>query len=117
MLAAVLLTGCQGGGAQGAASAVPDGRAVYAARCAKCHGESGQGGVGPRLVPGDRLGGHGTAQGLYDYLARAMPGDAPASLPADQYWAVVNYLVVTNGFAAEGTVVGPGNASDIRLTP
>src|SRR5437899_2492482 len=31
---------------------VADGRALFAARCARCHGERGQGDVGPTLVGG-----------------------------------------------------------------
>jgi len=106
---------CQSGEAQEQRSA-PDGRAVFVARCGKCHGQNGEGGVGARLVPGDRLGGYGTAQGLYDYVSRIMPFDAPGTLPTDEYWAVVTYLATTNGFADEGTVLGPDNASGVRLT-
>jgi mono/diheme cytochrome c family protein len=31
--------------------AAPDGAALYATHCSKCHGAGGQGGIGPRIKP------------------------------------------------------------------
>lgn len=40
-------------GASATRSAEPDGMALYAAQCSACHGEEGEGGIGPQLRPND----------------------------------------------------------------
>jgi mono/diheme cytochrome c family protein len=42
---AVLLSGCGGGTAD-----VKAGGTIYAAQCARCHGDNGEGGAGPSLI-------------------------------------------------------------------
>jgi len=60
-IAALVLTACGGGGASGGSSPYPRGqqandpelragRTVYVANCARCHGTSGEGRIGPRLA-------------------------------------------------------------------
>ena len=87
------------------------GERVYAAACAACHGERGQGGTvqpGPALVGGigslasahpDRTAGSywPYATTLFDYIRRAMPYNAPQSLSADQIYAVCAYILFLNG--------------------
>ncbi len=87
---------------------VHQGEAIYAEKCASCHGAHGQGG------PMDRLaGGVGTiatrkpvktvgsywpyATTLYDYIHRAMPFTAPQSLSSDEVYAVCAYILFLNG--------------------
>jgi len=93
---------------------VAHGKAVFAAKCAMCHGAAGQGGIGDRLV-----GGRGTlasdkpvktvgsywpyATTLFDYIRRAMPYNAPQSLSADDIYAVSAYLLYLNGVVPEST--------------
>src|SRR5262249_35780152 len=87
---------------------VPQGAAVYTAKCAKCHGPSGTEGPMDRLVGGRQT--LSTAQpiktvgsywpyatSLYDYIHRAMPFDAPQSLTADDVYAVTAWLLHQNG--------------------
>jgi len=87
---------------------VNHGAAVFAEKCASCHGASGQEGPMDRLV-----GGEGTldtqqpsktigsywpyATTLYDYIHRAMPFNAPQSLTNDEVYAVVAWLLNQNG--------------------
>ncbi|WP_407529767.1 c-type cytochrome [Methylobacterium oryzisoli] len=87
---------------------VAEGRALFAARCAGCHGAAGEGGSADRLV-----GGQGTlasakpvrtvgsfwpyATTLFDYVRRAMPFDAPQSLSDPEVYAVSAYLLHLNG--------------------
>lgn len=87
---------------------VAEGRTLFAAQCARCHGPAGEGDVGGRLV-----GGQGTladarpiktvgsfwpyATTLWDYVNRAMPFDHPGSLAASQVYAAVAYVLNLNG--------------------
>ena len=96
---------------------VADGRAVYAARCANCHGPKGEGGgVGAALV-----GGHGTlasarplktvgsfwpeATTVWDYVNRAMPFDQPGLLKPQEVYAVVAYILNLNGIIPDAAVM------------
>lgn len=84
-----------------------DGAALYAARCAACHGALGEGGRGGRLVgrapllaspwPEKTVGQYWPyATTLYDYIRRAMPIDAPGSLSADQGYALTAWVLQAN---------------------
>jgi S-disulfanyl-L-cysteine oxidoreductase SoxD len=92
------------------------GQAVFAARCAACHGETGEDPNFSRLV-----GGQGTlatdkpiqtigsfwqyATTLWSYIRRAQPFDNPGSLTADQVYAVTAYLLHLNGIIGEHEVM------------
>ena len=83
------------------------GAALYAEKCASCHGRDGEGSTAEELV-----GGRGSLAGpeptltvgsywpyattLFDYVRRAMPPEAPLSLSADQVYAVSAYLLYLN---------------------
>jgi cytochrome c len=89
-----------------------EGAALYATRCAHCHGAHGEGGPADPLV-----GGVGSltsaapvltigsfwpyATTLFDYLRRAMPYDSPGALSADQVYALTAFLLARNGVIAE----------------
>jgi cytochrome c len=94
---------------------LPDGKGtvghgadVFAAQCAACHGTFGEGeGRYPKL-----MGGEGSLAGdrpepsvgsywpfaptLFDYINRAMPLSAPHSLPADDVYALIAYILNFN---------------------
>lgn len=83
------------------------GRTLYDAQCAACHGAAGSGGPGGRLVgrapltqspwPDKTIGQfwpHATT--LFDYTRRAMPLDRPGSLSADAVYALTAYLLHAN---------------------
>jgi cytochrome c len=91
---------------------VRDGEAIFAEKCAACHGARGQGG------PMDRLaGGAGTiatakpvktvgsywpyATTLFDFIRRAMPFNAPQSLSAPEVYAVAAYILFLNNLLPE----------------
>ena len=95
-----------------------DGELLYAERCAKCHGEQGQGKLGRALIGSTaNLGGYGTARGLFDYTRKIMPIDAPGKLLESEYWAVLAYILTENKLLSDGTTLGRQNAGGIRLTP
>jgi cytochrome c len=92
------------------------GQAIYTAKCASCHGDTGrEGGSGPTLVdasafqPGvtpRTVGNYWPyASTVYDYVNRAMPPDAPGSLPPDEVYALVAYLLNANDVIASDTVM------------
>ena len=95
---------------------VVQGKILFEAQCAGCHGASGEGGIGDRLA-----GGQGTlatpkpvktvgsfwpyAPTLYDYIHRAMPLNAPQSLKPDEVYALVAYVLNLNGFVPDDAVM------------
>lgn len=102
------------------------GASIFAARCATCHGPTGQEGPMDRLV-----GGAGTltsqhpiktigsywpyATTLYDYVHRAMPFPAPQSLSPDEIYSVVAWLLYKNGIIAEDVVVDARSLPGISM--
>src|SRR5688572_2892381 len=84
--------------AQDADRQVAQGEAIYARRCARCHGAGGEGKMGPSLVgPQHHLSGYGTADVLFDYTRRVMPADRPGRMHEVEYWAVLAYILHENG--------------------
>jgi len=105
---------------------VPQGAAVYAARCAKCHGPSGTEGPMDRLVGGARtlstalpiktIGSYWPyATTLYDYIQRAMPFDAPQSLTPDEVYAVTAWLLHQNDIIPKDAVMDPTTLPAVRM--
>jgi cytochrome c len=102
------------------------GQAVFAARCAACHGETGEDSNISRLV-----GGQGTlatdqpiqtigsfwqyATTLWGYIRRAQPFDNPGSLPADQVYAVTAYLLHRNGIIGEQEVMDATTLPQVKM--
>lgn len=89
------------------------GKALYAARCAACHGETLQGGsAGPLAGPafaaawtlGGFVGGWADSQLTVDDLdfiiRTTMPKGAAGKMGAEEYTAVLAYLLHQNGYAA-----------------
>ena len=108
--------GRDGRGLPPGTGSVTHGRDVFEQQCAACHGDKGQGGVGDRLV-----GGRGTlatsnpvktvgsywpyAPILFDYIRRAMPQNAPASLSNEDVYAVSAYILHLNGLLPADAVL------------
>jgi cytochrome c len=88
------------------------GAALYAQQCAACH--EVEGGIGPRLKPGV-LAGYASAQTLYNYLRIAMPTQAPGSLPEDEYWAIIAFLLEDRGLIAGDEVLDAARAPSVAL--
>jgi mono/diheme cytochrome c family protein len=87
---------------------VAAGSEVYAAECAQCHGDRGQGGTGPVVIGGNRrIASYQTTERLYDYVSRTMPFDSPGSLSEQQYWDAIAYLLDENDLLPADTVLGP----------
>ena len=105
---------------------VRQGEAIFAAKCAACHGAHGEGKPMDRLV-----GGIGTlhdkkpektvgsfwpyATTLFDFVRRAMPLNAPQSLTPDEVYAVSAYVLFLNGIVAEDTTLDAGALAKIKM--
>ena len=87
------------------------GAAIFAQKCAGCHGEGGKGGVSGALVGGPAvatLDGGKTiknywpyATTVYDYIRRAMPYSAPRSLTDPEVYSLTAYILALNGLFGE----------------
>lgn len=102
------------------------GREVYANRCAKCHGEKGEGRDSVPLA-----GGQGTlknpkplrtvgsywpyATTIWDYVNRAMPFNNPGMLSRDQVYAVTAYILFLNGIVGENEVMDAHSLPKVRM--
>ncbi len=113
--------GPDGAGAPPGSGSVAEGKAVYDAKCAACHGPTGQEGPNDRLVgrePGDAflfgetrsvrrtVGNYWPyATTIFDYVNRAMPLSSPGSLAADEVYAVAAYILFLNEIIPEDAVM------------
>jgi S-disulfanyl-L-cysteine oxidoreductase SoxD len=105
---------------------VRQGEAIFAAKCASCHGARGEGKPMDRLV-----GGIGTlrdkkpvktvgsfwpyATTLFDFVRRAMPLNAPQSLTPDEVYSVSAYLLFLNEIVPQDAVLDANNLSKIKM--
>jgi S-disulfanyl-L-cysteine oxidoreductase SoxD len=91
---------------------VARGQKVFGAKCAGCHGDAGQGkpGGGPAVVGLDkgalplkppagskRTTEFKTVADIADYVVKTMPPNAPGSLSAEDYYAVLAFDLKANG--------------------
>jgi mono/diheme cytochrome c family protein len=94
-----------------------DGAPIYAAKCAACHGDKGQGagdfpalvgGIGslgskqPRLTVGSYW---PTATTLFDYIRRAMPYQAAGELTVDEVYSLTAWVLAENGIIRRSDVM------------
>lgn len=100
---------------------VAEGAAIYAAKCASCHGKAGEGKPFDRLVGRDggdefafaknaslvkTIGNYWPyATTLFDYTARTMPFAQPGTLPANEVYGLVAYLLARNKIVPEDAVM------------
>jgi cytochrome c len=116
-----------GTGLPSAHGSAREGRAIYNAQCAGCHGERGEGiGDYPPLV-----GGRGTltterplltigsywpyATTVWDYINRSMPYQAAGTLRAEEVYAVTAYVLFLNGIVRESQVLDAKSLPRIRM--
>ena len=92
------------------------GAALFAARCAACHGSTGVEGPYARLVGGrgslasaaplKTIGSYWQyAPTVYDYINRAMPFAEPGSLQPDEVYSLVAFLLARNGVIGKAEVM------------
>jgi mono/diheme cytochrome c family protein len=88
----------------------------------KCHGpnhpEDGfalPNNYAPAVIGPETLARFDNALALHAYVANAMPWSAPGTMPPDQYWKVVNFLLWTNGYIDVPYGIDDQNAHQITL--
>ena len=115
-----------GSGLPEGSETVAAGREVYASRCSHCHGEKGEGAIGPPLV-----GGQGTlatakplktigsywpyATTVWDYINRAMPFNQPGLLKPPEVYAVVAYILNLNGIIGDKQIIDAKSLPKIKM--
>lgn len=102
-----------------------DGAALYASRCASCHGPGGRGGSGGVLISGEPITAPDADRGidnywpwattLFDYTRRAMPLDAPGSLTVGETYAVTAYLLAQAGLLTPDAVLDAESLKRLRM--
>jgi mono/diheme cytochrome c family protein len=78
------------------------GKAIFAERCATCHGDALAGKNGPPLVGATfKENWNGlTADDLFEYIKTSMPRGQAGSLSREQTADIVSFLLTFNGFPA-----------------
>ena len=110
---------------------VAQGAAIYAAKCAVCHGATGTEGPFDVLVgriPNDSFpfgqgrGGPSTignywpyATTLYDFLNRTMPFDAPGTLEADEIYSLVAVMLHWNEIIEQDAVMNAETLAEVIM--
>jgi mono/diheme cytochrome c family protein len=93
------------------------GQAVYAQRCASCHGPALQGAQAPPLV-GDLFAANWRTEPLSvlaSKIRNTMPADAPGQLSAQQSADVLAHILKSGGFPAGRTELAADEATTARI--
>ena len=104
------------------------GFSVFTERCLHCHGQRGAGGLG---LADPLVGGIGSlatdeplktvgsywpyATTIFDYIRRAMPYDAPASLTNSEVYAVTAYILAQNDIIGEVDTMNAETLPMVRM--
>jgi S-disulfanyl-L-cysteine oxidoreductase SoxD len=126
--------GPDGAGLPPGRGSASEGAAIFATRCAVCHGERGEGkppmypaliGRDPRaeqFVFGQQAGLTRTignywpnATTVFDYVRRAMPQPAPGSLTNDEVYALTAYLLAANQVIASDATLDSASLSRVKM--
>jgi cytochrome c len=112
-----------------AAAQIEQGKTLYVAKCASCHGDAGQGVAdkGPPVVGKEafpqkpREGAKRdvefhTAADVFAWATKHMPADAPASLSTDEYLAIFAFDLTANGVTLDQPLDG-AKAQSVVLHP
>jgi S-disulfanyl-L-cysteine oxidoreductase SoxD len=98
-----------------------EGAPVFAAKCAICHGSTGEeGGVlGPRIV--GKVGTRGGIQAwpypttIFDFIQRAMPRFNEGTLKSDQIYALTAFLLNRAGIIKEDDEMNPNTMRELHM--
>jgi cytochrome c len=106
------------------------GAPLYAARCARCHGQTGKEGPNDVLVGQPRvdfpfakdpalrhtIGNYWPyATTVFDYIRRAMPADAPGSLSNAEVYDLTAFLLHANGLIPADAVIDAATLPKVAM--
>jgi len=102
------------------------GRALFAQKCAACHGDGGRGATAEELAggaepltsqsPDKTIGLYWPyATTIFDFTRRAMPMSAPGSLSADEVYALTAYLLFENRLIGERDEMNARTLPAVRM--
>lgn len=107
-----------------------DGAPIFAAKCAVCHGDQGQGGkIGPRVVGGiadtetlaslkpvRSVGGYWPyATTVWDFIRRAMPRDNSGTLTPNEVYAVTAFILYKSNIIKEDEVLDAKTLPQVKM--
>lgn len=92
------------------------GQAVYASRCASCHGNAGQGaGAPPLWGANSHLSDLGNAQLLLSFTSGSMPPGAAGTISRQNHIEIAAYLLLQNGWVTQTEIFNESQLSSIIL--
>jgi cytochrome c len=106
-----------------------EGAKVFGEKCAACHGDAAKGGVAPfypALVGGAPLTSgietqktianyYAYATTIFDYIRRAMPYNAPRSLPDSEVYALTAYILSLNKLIGDNDVMDAKTLPQVKM--
>jgi cytochrome c len=107
-----------------------EGAAIFAEKCAVCHGSEGQGGkIGPRVVGGiadtetlttlkpvRTVGGYWPyATSVWDFIRRAMPRGQSGTLTPNEVYAVTAFILYKSNIIQEGDVLDQKTLPKVQM--
>jgi cytochrome c len=107
-----------------------EGAAIFAEKCAVCHGPEGQGGkIGPRVVGGiadtetlttlkpvRTVGGYWPyATSVWDFIRRAMPRGQSGTLTPNEVYAVTAFILYKSNIIQEGDVLDQKTLPKVQM--
>ena len=101
------------------------GAAIYAQKCAHCHGEQAKGGVNAALVGAPPIKSIDAVKTianfwpysttLFDFIRRSMPWQQPRSLSDNEVYALTAYILAQNKLIGEQEVMNAQTLPKVRM--
>lgn len=95
------------------ADQVARGEAVWNRVCVECHGPDSTNLDAPLLLRPAALKRYPTAAAAVQYVMESMPYEEPGSLPEQDYWDVIAFLLAQEGISLGETPLGPDTAGNV----
>jgi cytochrome c len=101
------------------------GAAIYAQKCAHCHGEQGKGGLNAALVGAPPIKSIEATKTIanfwpysttvFDFIRRSMPWQQPRSLTDDEVYALTAYILAQNKLIGEQDVMNAQTLPKVKM--
>jgi len=57
-----------------------------------------------------------TAEDVYNYISKRMPQKAAGSLKPEEYWSILNFMLMAHGVAVPNGGINASNANAVTIT-